>query len=143
MCRRLQAQRPVRLELVWCKLLLRDRHCPHRLQRRPQYGSVIILLRSVLAAIAGGVEMTSRDGSVHGILSFAIELTNDQDRAALQQKLSTLIQAHPTLRFEVNTLENSLIVSGDDELDLMEIRSEIVPQYEARVGELTVSYKES
>jgi elongation factor G len=97
----------------------------------------------VLAAVAGGVEMTSRDSYVQGILSFAIKLIDDQDRADLQQELSALIQAHPTLRIEVSAFENGLIVRGDDELELMEIREKIAPQYGANIGELMISYRES
>jgi elongation factor G len=94
-------------------------------------------------AIAGGVQMTSKGGEVHGVLSFAIGLISDEGRVALQHQLSTVIQAHPTFSIEVDALENGLIVRGDDELDLMEIREKITPEYEANIGELTISYKES
>ena len=87
--------------------------------------------------------MSSRRGQVHGVLSFAIGLINDEGRLALQHHLSTVMQAHPTFRIEVDVFENVLMVRGDDELELMEVRENIVPQYEASIGELTISYKES
>ncbi|HEY3988049.1 MAG TPA: hypothetical protein VGM02_02040 [Acidobacteriaceae bacterium] len=87
--------------------------------------------------------MTSRRDKVHKILSFAIELTNDEDRAEVRRQLSTLIQTYPTFRIELNVLESSLIVSGEDELQLMELRAKIAPQHEAKIGELKISYKES
>ncbi len=87
--------------------------------------------------------MTAQGGRVHGILSFAIEWMNDEDRVALQQRLNLLIQAHPTLRIQVNAFEDSLSVSGDDELELIEFREKIAPYHEANVREVTVSYKES
>ena len=87
--------------------------------------------------------MTSKGGEVHGVLSFAIGLISDEGRVALQHQFSTVIQAHPTFRIEVDAFENGLIVRGDDELELMEIREKITPEYEANIGELTISYKES
>ena len=87
--------------------------------------------------------MTSKGGEVHGVLSFAIGLISDEGRVALQHQLSTVIQAHPTFRIEVDAFEKGLIVRGDDELELMEIREKITPEYEANIGELTISYKES
>ena len=87
--------------------------------------------------------MTSWSGKVHGLLSFAIESMNAEDRADLQQQLNTFMQAHPTFRIEVNALESGLIVCGDDELQLLEIRREIALQSEAKIGEITIGYKES
>jgi len=87
--------------------------------------------------------MASRGDDVHGVLSFAIGLISDDGRLALQLLLNTVIQAHPTFRIEVDAFENGLIVRGDDELELMEIREKITPQSEANIGELTISYKES
>ena len=74
--------------------------------------------------------MTTRGGKVHGILSFRIEYIDDEGRSALQQQLSTLIQAHPTWRIEVSAFEKGLIVSGDDELELMEFREKIASRSE-------------
>jgi elongation factor G len=87
--------------------------------------------------------MTSRDGHVHGIMSFAIEFINDEGRAALQRQLNSLIQTLPTFKIKVNAYENVLLVSGEDELELMEFREKITPQYVANIGELKISYKES
>ena len=87
--------------------------------------------------------MTSRGGEVHGIMSFAIEFINEEGRAALQRQLNTLIQAYPTFKIKVNAYGNGLLVSGEDELELMEFREKITPQYEANIGKLKVSYKES
>ena len=87
--------------------------------------------------------MTSKGGEVHGVLSFAIGLISDEGRVTLQHQLSTVIQAHPTFKIGVDASENGLMVRGDDELELMEIREKIIPQYEANIGELTINYKES
>jgi elongation factor G len=94
-------------------------------------------------ANAGEGQMTSRGGEVHGVLRFAIGLIGDEARAALQRQLSTLLQAHPAFRIEVDACEDGLVVRGDDELELREIREQITPQYDASIGELTISYKES
>jgi elongation factor G len=87
--------------------------------------------------------MTSRGDEVHGVLWFGIELTSERERAEIQKQLNTFIQAHPTFRIEVNAFENRLIVSGDDELELMGFREKILTQHEANIGELKISYKES
>jgi elongation factor G len=93
--------------------------------------------------IAGGVQMTNCNGEVHRLLSFAIESKDAEDRADLQQQLKTFMQAHPAFRIEVNALETGLIVWGEDELQLLEIRREIALQSGARIGDITIGYKES
>jgi elongation factor G len=87
--------------------------------------------------------MTSRRDKVHKILSFAIELTSDDDRRELQQLLGSLVETYPTFRIELDAFGDSLVVSGEDELQLMELRMKIPAEREIRVGGLTISYKES
>jgi elongation factor G len=87
--------------------------------------------------------MASQGGEVHGILSFTLESIDDHDRLHLQQRLNMVVQAHPALRIEVSTLERRLIVRGDDELDLMEIRDELAPHCGSLISELKISYKET
>jgi len=87
--------------------------------------------------------MTGRGDEVHGVLWFTIELINERERAEIQKQLNTFIQAHPAFKLEVNTFENGLIIRGDDELELMGFRENILTQHEANIGELKISYKES
>ncbi len=70
--------------------------------------------------------MTGRNGEVHRILSFAIESRNDTDRASLQVELQALIQQEPAIRAEVIAVERGLVISGEDELQLMEVRTKIL-----------------
>jgi len=87
--------------------------------------------------------MTGRGDEVHGVLWFTIELINERERAEIQKQLNTFIQAHPAFKLEVNTFENGLIIRGDDEIELMGFRENILTQHEANIGELKISYKES
>jgi elongation factor G len=87
--------------------------------------------------------MALRGGEIHRILSFGIESIDNEDRADLQQQLKSLIQENPIFRVEVNAFEEGLVVSGEDELQLIEIRGNILRTHEARIGELQISYKET
>jgi hypothetical protein len=83
--------------------------------------------------------MTGRGEEVHGVLWFGIESISERERAEIQKQLNTFIQAHPTFGIEVNAFENGLIVSGDDELELIGFREKILTQHEASIGELKIS----
>jgi len=87
--------------------------------------------------------MTSKSGEFNRILSFAIESINDEDRARLQQQLETLIQENPKFRVQVKAFEEGLIVSGEDELQLMEIRDNVLLTNQLTISELQIGYRET
>lgn len=87
--------------------------------------------------------MTGRNGEVHRILSFAIESRNDTDRASLQVELQALIQQEPAIRAEVIAVERGLVISGEDELQLMEVRTKILQKHQVNIGELKINFKET
>lgn len=81
-------------------------------------------------------------GAVHGILSFAIEVSDDQARSHLLQHLSSFLCGNPASRLLVNAGENVLVICGDDELQLQNLRDDIIAQHYA-TGELAVTYREA
>jgi len=87
--------------------------------------------------------MTGRNGEFHRILSFAIESRNDTDRASLQVELQALIQQEPAIRAEVIAVERGLVISGEDELQLMEVRTKIIRKHQVNIGELKINFKET
>ena len=85
----------------------------------------------------------TRPGAVHPILSFAIECIDDADRARLLQHVKDLIRSRPEFKIAVEEFETGLIVSGEDELQLMQIREQAPGCNAATIGDLKVNYKET
>lgn len=85
----------------------------------------------------------NRPEQVNAILSFTIDWVNERDRVSLQELTATLLQANPAFRIEVNARESRLVVDGEDELHLTEIRDELLRRGITAVGELMVNYRET
>ena len=87
--------------------------------------------------------MTGRNREVHRILSFAIESRNDADRASLQVDLDAILQREPAIRVEVIAVEEGLVISGEDELQLMGVRTQILQKHWPQIGELKICFRET
>jgi elongation factor G len=83
------------------------------------------------------------NGEVHGILSFTIEPIYDEARAILLSELNGLVQKDPSIRVEVKSFAEKLVISGDDESQLREIQAKIPDKHHAQVGELKISFRET
>jgi elongation factor G len=83
------------------------------------------------------------DGEVHEILSFAIEPIYDEERAILLSELKILVQKDPSLRVEVKSFAEKLVISGEDESQLRKIQAKIPDKHQAQVGELQISFRET
>jgi elongation factor G len=80
---------------------------------------------------------------VHGILSFAIEPICDEERASLLRELNVLVQEDPSMRIEVKSFEERLIISGEDELQLRQVQRKIPDKHQAQIGELKINFRET
>jgi elongation factor G len=83
------------------------------------------------------------NGEVHGILSFAIEPINGEDRAILLSQLNVLVEEDPSIRVEVKSFEEKLVICGEDESQLREIQAKIPDKHQAQIGELEISFRET
>lgn len=86
--------------------------------------------------------MTS-PGAGHGILSFAIEGIDQAGLAQLRQHLKACLQSRPEFRVAVDELERGLLISAEDELQVTEIREELLGDNGALIGNVMVNYKET
>ena len=84
--------------------------------------------------------MTS-SGAIHGILSITIEVIDHAGLAQVQQHLAAFLQSHPEFGIVVDEFDRSLVVSGDDELELTQIRDELLSRNDTLVGRASVNYK--
>jgi elongation factor G len=87
--------------------------------------------------------MTDRKGEVHRLLSFVIESRNDIDLASLQVELEALIQREPAIRVEVIAVEGGLVINGEDELQLIEVRTKILQNHRSEIGALKINFRET
>ena len=86
--------------------------------------------------------MAGQNSQVNRILSFEIKTLDESGRESLQAQLEARIQRDPSIRAEVTDNDGGLVVSGEDELQLMKVRS-IVPINQAEVGELKINFRET
>ncbi|MBW8749554.1 MAG: hypothetical protein JF584_18775 [Acidobacteria bacterium] len=87
--------------------------------------------------------MTRPGRAVHRILSFAFYSIPLEERASVRQKLEDLVQENPRLRAEVHIDHDRLFVSGEDELQLLELRLKVIQRELAEPGDLKVNYLET
>jgi elongation factor G len=87
--------------------------------------------------------MTHPSRDIQGILSFAIGSVNDKDSANLLREFDVLVHEDPAIRVEVSLANEGLVISGEDELQLMEANGRILLKYKAEIGELRINYRET
>ena len=87
--------------------------------------------------------MAGRIGEIHRILSFTIKLRDGNDRKSLQAELEEIIQQVPSKRAEVISTADGLLVSGEDELELLSLRSKALFDSHAEVGNLKINFRET
>jgi elongation factor G len=87
--------------------------------------------------------MTRWNGEVQRILSFAIESIHDEDRASLLRDFDTLFQEDPAIRVKLSSLQESLVVSGEDELQLIDLRRKISHKYQVEIGGVEIDFRET
>jgi elongation factor G len=87
--------------------------------------------------------MADRNSQIHRILSFEIKPVDENDCRSLLAGLKTIIQRDPSIKAEVIAVERGLVVSGDDEQQLMQVRAIVLPKHGAETGELKVAFRET
>jgi elongation factor G len=90
--------------------------------------------------------MTHPSRDIPLILSFAIGSVNDKDSANLLREFDVLVHEDPAIRVEVSLGNEELVISGEDELQLMEAHGRILlkyKKYKAEIGELRINYRET
>jgi elongation factor G len=87
--------------------------------------------------------MTHPGRAVHRILSFAVYSIPLEDRPSVLQKLEGFVLENPRLRAEVHVDHDKIFVSGEDELQLLELRVKVIQQELAEPGDLKVNYLET
>ncbi|WP_263415779.1 translation factor GTPase family protein [Terriglobus albidus] len=87
--------------------------------------------------------MTRPGRAVHRILSFSVYSIPLEERVSIRQKLEDLIQENPRLRAEVHIDHDRVSVSGEDELQLLELRLKVIQRELAEPGDLKVNYLET
>jgi elongation factor G len=87
--------------------------------------------------------MTHPSRDIPWIVSFAIGSVNDKDSANLLREFDVLVHEDPAIRVEVSLTNEGLVISGEDELQLMEAHGRILLKYKAEVGELRINYRET
>ncbi|WP_187143112.1 hypothetical protein [Terriglobus albidus] len=87
--------------------------------------------------------MTRPGRAVHRILSFELYSIPLEQHASVRQKLEDLVQENPRLRAEVHIEHDRLFVSGEDELQLLELRLKVIQRELAEPGNLKVNYLET
>jgi elongation factor G len=87
--------------------------------------------------------MPDRNSQIHRILSFEIKQLRENDHYSPQAQIDALIQQDPTTRAEVIAIKSGLVVSGEDELELLALRSEALFGSGAEMGEVKVNFKET
>jgi len=81
--------------------------------------------------------------AVHRILSFAVYSIPLEERDSIRQRLEDLIQENPRLGAEVHIDHDRIFVSGEDELQLLELRLKVIQRELAEPGDLKVNYLET
>ena len=81
--------------------------------------------------------------AVHRILSFAVYSVPLEEHPSIRQKLEDLIQENPRLGAEVHIEDDRMFVSGEDELQLLELRLKVIQRELAEPGDLKVNYLET
>jgi elongation factor G len=87
--------------------------------------------------------MTHPSRDIPWILSFAIGSVNDKDSANFLQEFDVLVHEDPAIRVQVSLGNEGLVISGEDELRLMEAHGRILLKYKAEIGELRINYRET
>ena len=87
--------------------------------------------------------MSSPNGHVFGVLSFAIQPVYDGDCIGLFQSLATFVRENPTLISEASLSEETFVIKGDDELHLRNAQQEILQNFQVRTGELKIEFRET
>jgi elongation factor G len=67
----------------------------------------------------------------------------NEDRAGLIQYLDVLVREDLAIIVEVSAVEEKIVISGEDELQLREVRRRILPKYQVEISELKINFRET
>ena len=87
--------------------------------------------------------MAGQNSQINRILSFEIKPVGGNDCVKLHARLDALIQQDPSIKAEVIAAERGLVVNGEDELQLMKVRSSALLERWAEVGVLQINFRET
>jgi elongation factor G len=87
--------------------------------------------------------MNNRDEQIRGLLFCSVESVHDEDRPNLLRELNAVLREDPELRAEVSLRRDTLILCGDDEIDIEEARRRVQARSDRRIGPLQIAFLET
>lgn len=84
-----------------------------------------------------------RGNEVNSILSISVRATSEEQREDLAQAVNALIEQNPAYKINLESREEKIVISGEDELELESVCKQLPESGSIEVGELKIGYRET
>jgi elongation factor G len=84
-----------------------------------------------------------RGDEVNSILSVSVHAASEELRDDLEQAVAAFIDRNPACKINVESREEKIVISGEDELELESVCKQLLESGSVEIGELKIGYRET